>query len=218
VSGEGVQQGLLKLLEGSIVNVPPQGGRKHPEQEFIHVDTKNILFICGGAFDGIERKIAQRMNTQVVGFDAQHKAAKLDKDNLLQYIAPQDLKSFGLIPEIIGRLPVLTYLEPLDKVALRNILTEPKNALVKQYAKLLKMDNVALSFEPEMLDYIVDKAFENKLGARGLRGLMELVMTDLMFEMPDNKDANAAHAFTVTNQYAMEKIEKADLHQLQQAL
>ena len=218
VSGEGVQQGLLKLLEGSIVNVPPQGGRKHPEQEFIHVDTKNILFICGGAFDGIERKIAQRMNTQVVGFDAQHKAAKLDKDNLLQYIAPQDLKSFGLIPEIIGRLPVLTYLEPLDKVALRNILTEPKNALVKQYAKLLKMDNVALSFEPEMLDYVVDKAFENKLGARGLRGLMEMVMTDLMFEMPDNKDANAAHAFTVTKQYAMEKIEKADLHQLQQAL
>ena len=218
VSGEGVQQGLLKLLEGSIVNVPPQGGRKHPEQEFIHVDTKNILFICGGAFDGIERKIAQRMNTQVVGFDAQHKAAKLDKDNLLQYIAPQDLKSFGLIPEIIGRLPVLTYLEPLDKVALRNILTEPKNALVKQYAKLLKMDNVALCFEPEMLDYIVDKAFENKLGARGLRGLMEMVMTDLMFEMPDNKDANAANAFTVTKQYAMEKIEKADLHQLQQAL
>ena len=218
VSGEGVQQGLLKLLEGSIINVPPQGGRKHPEQEFIHVDTKNILFICGGAFDGIERKIAQRMNTQVVGFDAQHKAAKLDKDNLLQYVAPQDLKSFGLIPEIIGCLPVLTYLEPLDKVALRNILTEPKNALVKQYAKLLKMDNVALSFEPEMLDYIVDKAFENKLGARGLRGLMEMVMTDLMFEMPDNKDANAAHAFTVTKQYAMEKIEKADLHQLQQAL
>lgn len=218
VSGEGVQQGLLKLLEGSIVNVPPQGGRKHPEQEFIHVDTKNILFICGGAFDGIERKIAQRMNTQVVGFDAQHKAAKLDKDNLLQYVAPQDLKSFGLIPEIIGRLPVLTYLEPLDKEALRNILTEPKNALVKQYAKLLKMDNVALSFEPDMLDYIVDKAFENKLGARGLRGLMEMVMTDLMFEMPDNKDANAAHAFTVTKQYAMEKIEKADLHQLQQAL
>ena len=218
VSGEGVQQGLLKLLEGSIVNVPPQGGRKHPEQEFIHVDTKNILFICGGAFDGIERKIAQRMNTQVVGFDAQHKAAKLDKDNLLQYVAPQDLKSFGLIPEIIGRLPVLTYLEPLDKVALRNILTEPKNALVKQYAKLLKMDNVALSFEPEMLDYIVDKAFENKLGARGLRGLMEMVMTDLMFEMPDNKDANAAHAFTVTKQYAMEKIEKADLQKLKNAL
>ena len=218
VSGEGVQQGLLKLLEGSIVNVPPQGGRKHPEQEFIHVDTKNILFICGGAFDGIERKIAQRMNTQVVGFDAQHKAAKLDKDNLLQYVAPQDLKSFGLIPEIIGRLPVLTYLEPLDKEALRNILTEPKNALVKQYQKLLSMDGIALTFAPDMLDYIVDKAFENKLGARGLRGLMEMVMTDLMFEMPDNKEANEAHAFTVTKQYAMEKIEKADLHQLQQAL
>ena len=163
VSGEGVQQGLLKLLEGSVVNVPPQGGRKHPEQEFIHVDTRNILFICGGAFDGIERKIAQRMNTQVVGFDAQKKAKTIDKNNLLQYVAPQDLKSFGLIPEIIGRLPILTYLKPLDKQALRNILTEPNNAITKQYKKLLEMDGYQLSFADDMLDYVVDKALENKL-------------------------------------------------------
>ena len=212
VSGEGVQQGLLKLLEGSVVNVPPQGGRKHPEQEFIHVDTRNILFICGGAFDGIERKIAQRMNTQVVGFDAQKKAQKIDKDNLLQYVAPQDLKSFGLIPEIIGRLPILTYLRPLDKQALRNILTEPNNAIVKQYKKLLEMDGYQLSFADDMLDYVVDKALENKLGARGLRGLMETVMMDVMFDLPSSKSRKKS--FEVTKAYAQERIEKADLYQL----
>ena len=212
VSGEGVQQGLLKLLEGSVVNVPPQGGRKHPEQEFIHVDTRNILFICGGAFDGIERKIAQRMNTQVVGFDAQKKAQKIDKDNLLQYVAPQDLKSFGLIPEIIGRLPILTYLRPLDKEALRNILTEPNNAIVKQYKKLLEMDGYQLSFADDMLDYVVDKALENKLGARGLRGLMETVMMDVMFDLPSSKSRKKN--FEVTKAYAQERIEKADLYQL----
>ena len=219
VSGEGVQQGLLKLLEGSIVNVPPQGGRKHPEQEFIHVDTKNILFICGGAFDGIERKIAQRMNTQVVGFDAQQRAARVDKNDLLQYIAPQDLKSYGLIPEIIGRLPILTYLQPLDRTALRSILTEPKNALVKQYQKLLGMDGVALAFDDDTLDYIVEKALEYKLGARGLRGLMETVMTDLMFELPGRRQVGIASTpFVVTKQYAQEKIEKADLYRLQNAV
>ena len=212
VSGEGVQQGLLKLLEGSVVNVPPQGGRKHPEQEFIHVDTRNILFICGGAFDGIERKIAQRMNTQVVGFDAQKKAQKIDKDNLLQYVAPQDLKSFGLIPEIIGRLPILTYLRPLDKEALRNILTEPNNAIVKQYKKLLEMDGYQLSFADDMLDYVVDKALENKLGARGLRGMMETVMMDVMFDLPSSKSRKKS--FEVTKAYAQERIEKADLYQL----
>ena len=212
VSGEGVQQGLLKLLEGSIVNVPPQGGRKHPEQEFIHVDTKNILFICGGAFDGIERKIAQRMNTQVVGFDAQQKAGVVDKNNLLQYIAPQDLKAFGLIPEIIGRLPILTYLQPLDKVALRSILTEPKNALTKQYIKLLKMDGVQLRFDEDMLDYIVDKALEYKLGARGLRGLMEAVMIDIMYERPRDGE------YVVTKAYAAERIEKSDLARMREAL
>jgi ATP-dependent Clp protease ATP-binding subunit ClpX len=212
VSGEGVQQGLLKLLEGSVVNVPPKGGRKHPEQEFIHVDTRNILFICGGAFDGIERKIAQRMNTQVVGFDAQKKAQKIDKDNLLQYVAPQDLKSFGLIPEIIGRLPILTYLKPLDKQALRNILTEPKNAITKQYKKLLEMDGITLTFAEDMLDYVVDKAIENKLGARGLRGLMENVMIDVMFELPSSN--KLSDSFEVTKEYAEQRIEKVDLQQL----
>ena len=212
VSGEGVQQGLLKLLEGSVVNVPPQGGRKHPDQEFIRVDTKNILFICGGAFDGIERKIAQRMNTQVVGFDAQQRTAHVDKNNLLQYIAPQDLKAYGLIPEIIGRLPILTYLQPLDRTALRAILTEPKNALTKQYQKLLGMDGVQLRFEDEMLDYIVDQAMQAHLGARGLRGLMEAVMLDIMYERPRDGE------FVVTRAYAEERIGKTDMQRMRQAM